>query len=123
GAGSATDILARTVGDQMAKELNTPVIVENKAGALGTIGASYVAKAEPDGHTLLVGTNTTNAAIKAFMKSVPYDPLTDFQAVSLLGELTQIVVVSKDSPFKKLEDLLEYARTTLANSHMPGPTP
>ena len=111
GAGSATDILARTVGERMSKELGTPFVVENKAGALGTIGATYVARSAPDGYTLLVGTNTTNAAIKAFMKSAPYDPLADFVSVSLLGELTQIVVVSKDSQFQTLEDLVKYANT------------
>jgi len=111
GPGSATDTLARLIGDHMASTLGVSVVVENKSGALGTIGANQVAKATPDGYTLLVGTNTTNAAIKAFVKSVPYDPQKDFAPISFLGELTQILVVGKDSEFKDVKELLAYARS------------
>lgn len=109
GPGSATDTLARIIGEKASAELGVPVIVENRAGALGTIGTSLVAKAPADGYTLLVGTSTTNAAIQAFVKSVPYDPQKDFSPISFIGELTQIVVVGSDSRFNSLPELLAYA--------------
>src|SRR5262245_61484072 len=91
--GSATDIIGRVYGDGMGRVLGTSVIVENRAGANGMIGAGAVAKADPDGFTLLVGTNSTNAAAPALFNNVPFDHERDFAPVSFLGSIPLIVGV------------------------------
>ena len=108
--GSATDTVARIYGQKMAEILGQPVIVENRPGAVGTIGADAVAKAEPDGYTLLVGTNTTNAAVLSLLKHVPYDPRRDFTPITFLGVLPQVLIVNKDLPFTNVVDFVAYAR-------------
>jgi len=108
--GSATDTVARIYGQKMAEILGQPVIVENRPGAVGTIGADAVAKAEPDGYTLLVGTNTTNAAVLSLLKHVPYDPRRDFTPITFLGVLPQVLIINKDLPLKNVVDFMAYAR-------------
>jgi len=109
-AGSATDTVGRVFGEKMSALLGQPIIVENRPGALGMIGADAVTKAAPDGYTLLVGTNTTHAAIRSLAKNVAYDPVKDFTPISFLGVVPQVVIVNKDLPFKTLTDLVDYAR-------------
>jgi tripartite-type tricarboxylate transporter receptor subunit TctC len=108
--GSATDTVARVFGQRVAAILGQSVVVENRPGAVGIIGADAVAKAAPDGYTLLVGTNTTNAAVRALVKTVPYDPEKDFTPISFLGVLPQVLLVSPERPFKTLPELLARAR-------------
>ncbi len=108
--GSATDTVGRVYGQKVSELLGQPVIIENKPGAVGIIGADSVAKSAPDGYTLLVGTNTTNAAVRALMKNVPYDPEKDFTPISFLGALPQVVIVNNDLPIKTLPDLINHAR-------------
>jgi len=108
--GSATDTVARVFGQKMAAILGQAVVVENRPGAVGIIGADAVAKAQNDGYTLLVGTNTTNAAVKALVKTVPYDPEKDFTPISFLGVLPQVLMVNPERPFKTLAELLARAR-------------
>ena len=108
--GSATDTVARIYGQKMAEILGQSVIVENRPGAVGTIGADVVAKADPDGYTLLVGTNTTNAAVLSLLKHVPYDPRRDFTPITFLGVLPQVLIVNKELPFKNVVDFVAYAR-------------
>ena len=84
-AGSATDQAARLVGQQLQEELKQPFVVENKPGAQGSIGATEVAKAAPDGYTLLMTTNTPQAANVSLFKSLPYDPVKDFSPVARIG--------------------------------------
>jgi len=110
-AGSATDVIGRVFGQKIGEQLGQPVIIENKAGAVGSIGADQVAKAAPDGYTLLLGTNSSIAVIRLLLKNVPYDPEKDFTPVSLLGELPQVVVVNNDLPVKSLAELISYARS------------
>jgi len=110
-AGSATDTVARVFGRRLGDLLGQPFVVENRAGANGAIGSDYVAKSAPDGYTLLVGTNGTNAVIRLIMRNVPYDPFRDFAPVSLLGVLPQVVLVSGESPRRTLRDLVAHARS------------
>src|SRR5687767_3662483 len=83
-AGGSTDLIARIIAERMSQDLGQTVIVENKAGAGGNIGADAVAKADPDGYTILMGTIATHALNPAVMKQMPYDPVKDFAPVSLL---------------------------------------
>ena len=109
-AGSATDAIGRTFGQKMGEILGQPVIVENKAGAVGSIGADAVAKSAPDGYTLLLGTNSSISVVRLLIKNVPYDPEKDFAPISLVGELPQVVVVNNDLPVKTLAELIAYAK-------------
>lgn len=109
-AGSATDTIGRIFGQKISDYLGQPVIIENRPGANGTIAALAVAKAAPDGYNLLLGTNTTNSAIRSMMKNVPFDPEKDFAPISFLGVLPQIVCVGASSPHRTLSELFAYAK-------------
>lgn len=108
--GSATDTVGRTFGQKMAEILGQPVVVDNKVGAVGIIGAAFVAKSPPDGYTLLVGTNSTNAAVRMISKNVPYDPVADFTPISFLGVLPQVLVINNDLPITNMQEFLAYAK-------------
>ncbi|MBC7437102.1 MAG: tripartite tricarboxylate transporter substrate binding protein [Bdellovibrionales bacterium] len=108
--GSATDTVGRMFGQKMSEILGQPIVVDNKAGAVGTIGADFVAKSPADGYTLLVGTNSTNAAVRSISKVVPYDPAADFTPISFLGVLPQVLIVNNDLPAKTMQEFLAYAR-------------
>ena len=110
-AGSATDQLARAFGTKVSEALGQPVVVENKPGVNGMLGAADVAKAAPDGYTLLIGTNSTNAALKSLMKSLPYDQDTAFAPVAYLGQVPLIVAVNNDLPVRTLKELVDLAKS------------
>lgn len=109
-AGSTTDTIARVYTDQMAKALNTSIVVENRAGANGMLGADAVAKAKNDGLTILIGTNSTNAAAPALYKNVPFDHVKDFSPVSYLGHVPLLVCVPAKSEIKTLKDLIAFGK-------------
>ncbi|WP_415788443.1 Bug family tripartite tricarboxylate transporter substrate binding protein [Bordetella tumulicola] len=109
GPGSGTDIYARLVAEKLGPALGTTVIVENKPGANGIISAESVARATPDGNTLLFTTNTTHAANPNMFKRLSYDPVKDFAPISKLGNLTFLLVVAADSPYQRLGDLIAAA--------------
>ncbi len=108
--GSATDTIARGFGIEMQKLLGQPVVIENKPGAGGIIGAETVARSAPDGYTLLWGTNSTNAANVALFKKLPYDQSKDFVPVAFVGAVPLIVAVNNEFPAKTLAELLAYAK-------------
>ena len=108
--GQATDIFARALGERMGEILHQPVIVENRAGAGSNIGMEQVARAQPDGYTLLLSTNTALSAAPWLMKSVPYDPVRDFTPIARGGNLPFILVINPKLPFKNVKDLIDYAR-------------
>ncbi|MBS7812573.1 Bug family tripartite tricarboxylate transporter substrate binding protein [Roseococcus pinisoli] len=110
-AGSATDIVSRLYAERMREVLGQPVVIENRAGASGLIGAESVARAAPDGLTLLFGTNSTNAAANALFRRVPFNMESDFAAVSLLASVPLLVAVAENSPHRTLNDLLAAARS------------
>lgn len=109
-AGSATDQLARALGNSVTQQSKQAVVVDNKAGASGMIAAQQVAKAAPDGYTVLITTNTTHAANEHLYKKLPYDPVKDFAPVTGLGKGGQVLVVRADSPYKTVADLLAKVR-------------
>jgi tripartite-type tricarboxylate transporter receptor subunit TctC len=109
--GSATDQIGRAFTTKMAESLGQPIVVENKAGVNGMLGAAEVAKAAPDGYTILIGTNSTNAALKSLMKSLPYDQDTAFAPVAYMGSVPLIVAVNNDVPAKNLKELVDLAKS------------
>lgn len=108
--GSATDTVARLLAEGMRATLGQPMVVENRAGADGLIGAEAVARATPDGNTLLVGTNSTNAAARALFRNVPFDMENGFIPVSTIATVPLLVAVKADSPYRTLADLIAAAR-------------
>ena len=108
--GSATDQIGRAFAQKMSDTLGQAVVVENKAGINGMLGADAVAKATPDGYTILIGTNSTNAALKSLMKKLPYDQDTAFAPVAYMGSVPLIVAVNNDVPVRTLRELTELAR-------------
>lgn len=108
--GTATDTLARLAGQHLSAALKQPVIVENKAGANGLIGAESVAKSAPDGYTLLFTTNTTQAANPGLMKSLPYNPAIDFSPISMIGKGSFVLAALPSAPFGTLPQLIAYAK-------------
>ena len=109
-AGSATDQIARVVGNELQASLGQPFVVENKAGAQGTIAAEGVAKSPADGYTLMVTTNTPQAAAPALFKQLRYDPVKDFAPVARLGTISFMLMVSADFPAKSFKEFLAHAR-------------
>lgn len=105
-AGGSTDLVGRLIAERMAAELGQPVVVENKGGAGGNLGAAQVAKASPDGYTILMGTVATHALNPALYKKMPYDPVTSFAPVSLLVVVPNALVVNPDFPAKTTEELI-----------------
>lgn len=108
--GSYTDNVARIIAPVMSEHLNTHVIIENKPGANGVIGADYVAKSAPDGKTLLVGGASVNSINPGLFKSLPYDPVNDLLPVVRIGILPFLLVVHPDVPAKTLPDFIEFAK-------------
>jgi tripartite-type tricarboxylate transporter receptor subunit TctC len=108
--GGGIDTMGRLFGTRLSEALGKPVIVENRAGANGLIGAEAVARAAPDGNTLLVGTNSTNAAARALFRQVPFDMENGFAPISTIATVPLLVAVKADSPYRTLADLIAAAR-------------
>ena len=108
-AGAANDIVGRIVLEQVSKQVNQPIVVENRPGAGGTIGVTAVGKAPPNGHTLLVHSSSFSAAYSLY-KSLPYDTLNDFTAVVALGKTPTVLVTSPGKGFKTAADLIAAAK-------------
>ena len=108
--GGINDIVARVVGQKLSESLGQPIIVENRAGAGGTIGADSVAKAKPDGYTLLLGSVSNIAMAPSQYKALPYDPVKDFMPVALLASAPNILVVNPSLPVKSVKDLIALAK-------------
>ncbi|HEV7305894.1 tripartite tricarboxylate transporter substrate binding protein [Ensifer sp.] len=105
-AGGSTDVVARIVAQKMSEDLGEQVIVQNVAGAGGNLGAANVARADPDGYTILMGTVATHALNPLILKTKPYDPEKDFSPISLLVVVPNVLVVNPELPAKNVEELL-----------------
>ncbi|MEW5423229.1 Bug family tripartite tricarboxylate transporter substrate binding protein [Amorphus sp. 3PC139-8] len=108
--GGSTDLLARQIGEAISGPLGQPVVVENRGGAGGTVGANYVVNSEPDGYTLLMGVTGSNAISAALRNDLPYDPVTDFDPVSIVIAAPLALVVNADSDFQSVQDVIDYAK-------------
>jgi tripartite-type tricarboxylate transporter receptor subunit TctC len=109
-AGSATDQIARVMGQQFQEALGQPFVVENKSGAQGSIAATEVARAAPDGYTIMVTTNTPQAANPSLFKKLNYDPVKDFAPIARLGTISFMIMVRPDFPAKNFKEFLAHAR-------------
>jgi len=109
GAGGVADLTVRAVGQKLSENLGQAVVIDNRPGAGGVVAGEMVARAEADGHTLLLMSNATAVSAGLF-KSLPFNPRTDFAPVSLLGTFDIAIVVPESSPHRSLRDLLEFGR-------------
>src|SRR3954462_8413064 len=110
-AGSATDQVARLAGSQLQEALGQPFVIENKAGAQGSIAAAEVAKAAPDGYTLMLTTNTPQAANVSLFKKLNYDPVKDFTPITRYGTTSFMLMVRPDFPANDLKAFIAHARS------------
>ena len=110
-AGSSTDQIGRAFAAKMSETLGQTIVVENRAGVNGMLGADAVAKSPADGYTILIGTNSTNAALKSLMKKLPYDQDTAFAPLGYMGSVPLIVAVNNEVPVKTLKELIALGKT------------
>jgi tripartite-type tricarboxylate transporter receptor subunit TctC len=108
--GGAPDILGRAVAQKMSESLGQQVVVDNRAGASGLIGAEMAAKAAPDGHTLFLGTTTLYAILPNLKKNLPYDIKRDFASISQIAGASNVLVIHPSVPAKSVAELLQYAK-------------
>ncbi len=109
--GGTTDLLARLIADQLRSGLSASVVVENKPGSATTIGAEQVARAAPDGYTLLMATSTTLAINKTLYRRLPYDPVADFTPIALVAAVPFVLIVNPKIPAKTLSEFIAYAKS------------
>src|SRR5262245_46420121 len=109
-AGSVTDATARAIAQHLQETLGQSFVVENRAGAGGLLAANAVARAAPDGYTLLITTNSTHSAAPGLFKSVPYDPIKDFTPVARIGSFPSLIAVHPDQPIRSMQELVSYAK-------------
>jgi tripartite-type tricarboxylate transporter receptor subunit TctC len=109
-AGQGTDVAARLVAEHLGKTLGQPFVVDNRAGAGGNIGAAEVARAAPDGYTLLIGTNGTHVLNKFLYASMPFDPEKDFEPIGLVSTFPMVVIANPATPYAGIGDLLAAAK-------------
>jgi tripartite-type tricarboxylate transporter receptor subunit TctC len=109
-AGGSLDVVARLIGDQLAQEWSRPVVIDNRPGVNGVLGAEAVAKSQPDGHTLLFATSPVLTTNKLLYRDLAYDPATDFKPVSLAAIAPNVLGVSPGLPFRDVLGLIAYAK-------------
>lgn len=119
-AGGSSDILARVLSQKVAEQFGQPLVVENRPGASGNLGASHVAKADPDGYTLFFGTSTQLAVNPSLYRSLPYDPLKDFTPIVLAANLPSLVVVNPNLPVKTVPELTAYLKAHPGTNYASG---
>jgi tripartite-type tricarboxylate transporter receptor subunit TctC len=110
GPGSGTDIVSRIIGERLGTALNQSIVVDDRPGANGSLAAAYVAKAPPDGYTLLMSTNSPHSANPFLLKNIAYDPVKDFSPVTRVGSFTSMLVVNPAVPATSIQELIAYAK-------------
>ena len=114
-AGGATDIFARIVGEELSKRLGQQIVIDNRPGAGGNTGTAIVAKAAPDGYTLVMGTIGTHAINSSIYKRMPYDPVRDFAPVTIVAAVPNVLVAHPSAPFRTVTELIAYAKANPGN--------
>jgi tripartite-type tricarboxylate transporter receptor subunit TctC len=109
-AGGSTDLVARVLAKEMSESLGQPVVVENRLGADGAIAAAQVMQSPPDGHTIFIATNTAMMQVPLMQKNPPYDPVTAFTPISLVGRYTFVLVTTPSLPAKNMNEFIAYAK-------------
>ena len=109
-AGSSTDIIARIVAQKLSQRLGQQLVIENRAGASGNIGADAVAKAAPDGYTIGIATASTHAVAASLSPNLPYDPIRDFAPVAMIGSQPYVLVLHPALPARNLAELIALAK-------------
>ena len=109
-AGGAVDTAGRAIGERLSRVLNQPVIIDNKGGAGGAIGSTFVARAKPDGYTLVVTSQSSHVANPAFSPNLPYDAIKDFAPITLIERLPNVLLVNPSLPVKNIEEFVAYAK-------------
>jgi tripartite-type tricarboxylate transporter receptor subunit TctC len=110
GAGSGTDVIARVIAEEMSRHLRAAIVIDNRPGASGQLGTEFVARARPDGYTLLVGTNSTHSANAFLFRTLRYDATTDFAPIGRMTINPLAFLVGQNSPYRTAGDLLAFAR-------------
>jgi tripartite-type tricarboxylate transporter receptor subunit TctC len=110
GPGSGTDVIARIIGQHLGPALGANIVVDDRQGANGSIAAAYVAKAPPDGYTLLMSTNSPHSANPFLLKTIGYDPVKDFSPITRIGSFTNMLVAHPSVPATSLRELIAYAK-------------
>lgn len=108
--GGTVEVIARVLADKMSKSSGQPVLVVTRPGAAGNIGSNAVAKAPPNGYTLIVGTQSTHGTNASLFKNMPYDPIKDFEPISNLASSPLILVVNPKLPVHSVSDLVAYTK-------------
>lgn len=108
--GGSVDVSGRLIADRLARSLGQPVVVDNRGGAGGAIGSTYVAKAAPDGYTLIVTSQSTHVVNPAMNPKLPYDAVKDFAPITLISRLANVLVINAGLPIKTFDELVKYAR-------------
>lgn len=108
--GGGADMMARMIGEAIAKDLGTSLVVENRPGAAGIVGTQLAARAQPDGHTLLLGSTGPNSISAALYENLPYDPVEDFTPITQITSLPLLLSINANLPFETAQDLIDYAR-------------
>src|SRR5215212_9090941 len=126
-AGSSPDIVGRTITDRLSRLWGQQVFVDNRVGAAGTLGAAYVAKAPPDGYTLLEANIAPNAISVSLYAKLPYDQLRDFAPITRIGMTPNVIMVHPSTPFRTVRQMLDYAKANPGklsySASLPGTSP
>jgi len=108
--GGPLDVIARALGDKMKDGLGQPVLIDNKPGAGGNLGADFVAKSPPDGYTIVMGAVATHAINPALYAKMPYDPIKDFTPITLVASVPNVLVLNPNTPANSVRELVDYAK-------------
>jgi tripartite-type tricarboxylate transporter receptor subunit TctC len=109
-AGGAVDTAGRAIGERLSRVLNQTVIIDNKGGAGGAIGSTFVARAKPDGYTLVVTSQSSHVANPSFSANLPYDAVKDFAPITLIERLPNVLLINPSLPVKTIEEFVAYAK-------------
>ncbi|AWP68221.1 tripartite tricarboxylate transporter substrate binding protein [Bordetella holmesii] len=120
--GSATDTSARIIAEKLGPRLNVPIVIENKPGASGTIGAAFAARAQPDGYTFILTSSSTHSATPALFRKLPFDPTGDFVHVIRIATIPMMLVVREDAPYDSLQSLVKATQSKPLNYAYGSPT-